>query len=172
MTTGENPTVLEYVADSTTAPRLASAWARYSFTRPRYIALYVLVVLVVVAYGFFAANPASIAIYVVVIVLVLGFLLFRTRSRIRKSFTRLYPVGTTISVGVGDRALFLRGATSESTVEYKTYSEVIVRDTAVILRMHSSNVSTVLPREVLPGSTAELLRTRVVAAGQPGFPRA
>ncbi len=165
MTTDQSPTVIEYVADADTARRLADAWLRIRLRSRAYVIMIGAVVLFFVGYTVLTRPiPSLIPAEVAIFIAIFAFGYFRMRSATRRSFRRLFPAGAKYSVGVGDTALVLWGPTSRSTVEYSTYRDVTVSGSIVALRLRASSIATVLPRELLPGDAAELVRARVEAA--------
>lgn len=151
------PTVhREFLVDSQCPRRIAVAFTRYRMSRPSFLLLTVVEVVLVVL--FLAISEWILAIVFAALIVLVTVSSFATVRRMERLLSqRGYRPGTTVTVDYYDDRFVVTTAVAVATHRYEEVRGISVRDEIVTIRTATRNLIVLLPEPLLPDEVRPLL---------------
>lgn len=149
--------------------RMARDAAIYSLTRPLSIAMWValagaLTLSILTLNTTVAAGrdaPFGAGWMPVLVIALAAYTVVMSISSARRAVHAAMPVGTTVSVSIGDGVLQVASGRGRSDIAYGTFQQLRVGPDAVLLKLRGAAVVTAIPRALLTDEDIAALRSRI-----------
>lgn len=147
--------------------RMVGALLRWVYSRPAFLLVLPLVVLIIIAVSIMLVPRAPFFTAGLLLVVIGGVIALSVRRSYRSAVRTLeasHPVGSVYRVGLEPESLTISTAKADLRVSYERYSGVETTGEFVFLRHRNSYSRIVLPPGLLPQIAVDELRSKIASA--------